>query len=178
VRTLLVLVVSAAVAVPAWAAGIDPQALVVARADVPRGFRIDASDSGVRTNELEARQYPETRPLFERWRRITGYQVVYSRRDARILARADLFRAAEGARKLVARIDLEFRRSGVGGVKRSATTMGSGGWLYTANATGGYTVVAWRYRRVAAAVIGMGLTTKRTVALARAQQRRIAAALG
>lgn len=178
-RALLAAALAAiAVALPASAAEIDPRTLVLAREDVPSGFRLSLAESGLRTNELEAKQNPETRALFERWRRITGYQVVYGRRDARLLARADLFRNAHGASRLLDRVDLEFRRSGIGGAKRSRTTIGNGGWLYAAPRLGGYTVVAWRYRKTFAAVIGTRLPTSRTVALARAQQRRIAAALG
>jgi hypothetical protein len=181
VRALLAAALaSVAVALPASAAEIEPRALVLAREDVPSGFRLSPGESGLRTNELEAKQYPETRELFKRWRRITGYQAVYGRRNARLLSRADLFRSARGAGKLLARVDLEFRRSGAraGAVRRTRTSLGSGGWLYAAPRLGGYTVVAWRYRRVFATVIGTRLPTSRPVALARAQQRRIAAALG
>ena len=41
-----------------------------------------------------------------------------------------------------------------------------------------YTTVSWRHGRVIAAVVGQGVPTATVVRLARAQQRRIAAALG
>ena len=113
----------------------------------------------------------------ERWRRITGYQVVYSRRDSSILARADVFRGADGARKLLERIDLELRRSGVPNLKRRPATVGDEGWVYSALLGGGYTVVSWRDRRIVATVIGLRLAKAHVLALARAQQRRIASAL-
>jgi hypothetical protein len=165
------------VALPASAAEIDPRTLVLARENVPSGFRLSPGDSGLRTNALEAKQYPETRELFKRWRRITGYQAVYERGDARIVARADIFLGADGAGRLVDRIDQEFRRSGLGGLTRSRISLGGGGWLYAAPRLGGYNVVVWRYRRVAATLLGLRLPTERIVALARAQQRRIAAEL-
>lgn len=177
-RAVVVLVLAGVAALPAGAATVDPRMLVVGPADVPVDFRVDPQSTGIRTNELDAKEFPETRALFRRWHRITGYQAAYERGDARIVARADVFRGADGARRLVDRIDLEIRKSGLGGQTRSRAVLGGGGWLYAAPRLGGYTVVAWRYRRVAATLVAVRLPTARMVALARAQQRRIAAALG
>lgn len=49
------------VAVPASAADVDPQLLVVRQADVPARFQLDRDESGVRTNAREAKSGPEAR---------------------------------------------------------------------------------------------------------------------
>ena len=64
---------------PALAAEVDPEALVLGERDVPKGFRIDRSESGVRTNALEAKEHPESRAPFQRMRRVIGYQALYAR---------------------------------------------------------------------------------------------------
>jgi hypothetical protein len=174
---LVVLLAAAAAALPASAASVDPQVLVLAETDVPPGFRLSSSDSGLRTNEREAKQYPETREIFKRWHRITGYQVVYRRGDSNVLGRADVFRGADGASKLVGRIDLELRRMGIPGLKRSRAMIGRESWVHWTRSVGGYTVVVWRHGRVAATMLGLRVTKAQTLTLARAQQRRIAGAI-
>ncbi len=145
--------------------------------DVPTGFRLDRDESGVRTNELEARENPETRALFSRWRRVTGYQAAYERSDSTIEARADLFRDVDGARNLLAWVDREFRRAGVKGLKRARAGVGSEGWVYWGGSSSPVAFVVWRYSRVWSGVAGMGLGKARVLALARLQQRRIGAVL-
>ena len=175
-RLAVVLLAALAVALPAGAAGVDPRALVLGRAEVPAGFRVDPDETGLRTNEREARDHPETRPLFRRWGRVTGYQARYERTsdDASIEARADLFESASGSRALHRWADREMQKSGIKGAVRARARVGSEGMVYS---FGRFTVVYWRYGRAWSGVATYGLPKSRALALARTQQRRIAAGL-
>jgi hypothetical protein len=175
---LVALVLLGTLAMPASAVTVDPKQLVLAPSDVPAGFRIDSAETGIRTNELEGKEYPETRPLFRRWRRVIGYQVSYRRKGSSIEARADLFRAANGAHELQDWADREYRKSGMGGLMRERAGIGSESVVYWGGGPSGHAVVIWRYQRVWAGIAGIGLGRQRTLALARVQQRRIVAALG
>ncbi len=159
---------------PALASEVDPKALVLGDRDVPKGFRVDPSESGVRTNALEAREHPESREPFERMRRVIGYQALYARGESRIEARSDLFRDAQGARDFLLLTEREWRKSGAKGLKRAPAGVGAEGWVYWNSL---YAVVYWRYSKVWSGVSGIGLGKARTLALARDQQRKIAAAL-
>jgi hypothetical protein len=174
---ILALLAATILAAPAAASGLDPRALVLGPTDVPTGFRLDGDESGLRTNELEARESPETRARFSRWRRVTGYQARYERSDSTIEARADLFRDTGGARNLLAWVDREFQRAGLKGLRRARAGVGNEGWVYWGGSSSGIAVVVWRYSRVWSGIAGVGLGKARVLALARLQQQRIAAAL-
>lgn len=177
-RSFVVVVAAAVVALPASAASIDPQALVIARSDVPAGFRVDATETGLRTNELEAKEFPPTRVKFTQWRRVTGYQAKYLRGSSEIEARVDVFRGSDGARKLLRWVDLELRKAGVSGQKRARAGVGAEGWVHWASSDSfSFTLVVWRHGRVFAGVMGRGIGRDTTLALARVQQRRMAAGL-
>jgi hypothetical protein len=167
----------ALVVVPASAAQIDPAELVLHQADVPAGFRLDGEETGLRSNELEGREHPEIRGRFASWGRITGYQAAYRRSERRfstIEARVDVFRRADGARRLLEWADLEYRKAGINGLKRAPTSLGTGGWVFWSPTSLPYTVVIWREHRVFSGVFSFDLGRDRTLALARVQQRRIA----
>ena len=172
----VVVLVFLAVVLPAGGAAVDPKALVVGPAEVPTGFRVDPDETGLRTNEREARDHPETRTLFRRWGRVTGYQARYENvDDASIEARVDLFESASGARALHRWVDRETQKSGIKGLVRARARIGSEGAVYS---FGRVALVYWRYGRAWSGIAAYGLKPARTMALARAQQRRIAAALG
>ena len=180
VRALpLIAVLAALVAAPAVSgAAVDPKDLVLRPGDVPSGFWLDTKESGLRTNEREAREHPESREPFRRWRRVTGYLAEYDRRDAEIVSRADLFRNSSGARAMLRFVDREFGRSGFQGLRRAPAGVGVEGWIYTGRGSATeFTAVYWRHGRVCAAVAGIGVSKSRVLALARAQQKRVAAAL-
>jgi hypothetical protein len=168
--------VALTLALPASAADVDPRALVVRPSDVPAGFRVDRDESGLRSNELEAKEYPQTRALFARLGRVTGYQVAFERGDASIDARSDLFRTTTGARKLLAWVDDEYRKSGVRAQRRASLDIGDEGWVISGGMVPGLTLVFWRHGRVFSGLVGLSLPRERTIVLARTQQRRIAAA--
>jgi hypothetical protein len=178
IRTLLGTgVMASALALPASAAEVDPRALVLRPADVPAGFRLDREDSGVRSNELEAKEYPETRAFFTRWRRVTGYQASYERRAAKIEARSDVFRTGAGAQALLDWVDREWRKAGISGQKRAAIGIGTGGRIYWSGGSVKQTLVLWRHGRVFSGLNALSISRSQTLVLARTQERRITAAL-
>jgi hypothetical protein len=168
---------AALLSAPLAAAELDPGALVLRQSDVPAGFEVDRVQTGSRTNEQEAKSDPRAAALFERWGRVTGYEAGFDRGSASIDSRADLLRTAKGARMLLDFFELEMRKGGIKGLVRSRVRLGAEGWVYRGRSPFAFTVVAWRYKRVFAGVAGMGISRDGTLALARVQQRRIAAAL-
>ena len=98
---------------------------------------------------------------------------------ALIESRADLFRRPAGARLLLDWFDREVKKEGATKLTRDAVDIGAGGWFFThREAAIGFTLVVWRHDRVVAYILALGPPTKQVIALARAQQRRIAATLG
>jgi hypothetical protein len=173
-RALTLFAVCAAfvLAVPASAGGLDPRALVLQQADVPAGFQLDRAQSGIQTNtDLRDDAF------VARSGRITGYLAQYVQRQpsSGVQSRVDLFRRPAGARMMLAKAKDWWRRFGQGEPPPRRGQIGAESWIF-----GGFvdTVVIWRYGRAYALVLGVGMTKQRTLALARAQQRRIAAALG
>ena len=73
-------------------------------------------------------------------------------------------------------IEHEMKLAGINGLRREAAGIGTESRVYWAGQRG-FTLVAWRYDRVFAGIVGLGLTRSQALALARVQQRRIAAAL-
>ena len=174
----IVVAALALLAVPASAAQIDPAELVLRQTDVPAGFELDRDGSGLRTNESEAKGDRRLTGLLERWGRVTGYETEYDHREATLTSRADLFRAAEGAGLMMAYVIEDAKKSGIKGLRRSPVRIGAQGWLYGGGSgSGAFNLVIWRDRRVFAGIVAFGVPKARMLALSRAQQRRIAAAL-
>jgi len=174
-RVALVALASSLIVLPAAAAEVHPRVLALQPADVPQGFELDRERSGLRTNAAEIRKNPELASLFARVERVTGYSAEFRRGKAFIGSRVDLVRRPEGARTLLAWYDREVRKGGTT-LLRARARVGSESWLFW-ETSAKLTLVAWRYRRVFAAVLCTDLPKEQTVALARAQQRRIAAVL-
>jgi hypothetical protein len=184
VRSLLAGALVAVVCVPA-AAALDPGMLVLRQSDVPAGFELDRDESGVRSNARRMRDTPELRSLFRRAGRVTGYEATFLRFDRSDLglqlieSHADLLRATSGAAAVLA----EFDRQAVARLRtqtrlrRSRVGVGDAGWRYAGKTTTPFALVAWRYGRVFAVVFTLNLSPDQTLALARKQERRIAAAL-
>jgi len=165
-------------AVPASAGQVNPQLLVLRQADVPAGFALDREQSGQRTNETESKGDRRLPALLERWGRVTGYETEYDHRDGTLTSRADLFRNAEGSRLMMAYVVDEAKTSGIKGLRRTPVRIGSGGWLYGGGSgAGAFNLVIWRHQRVFAGLAAFGVQKDRMLGLARAQQRRIAAAV-
>ena len=169
---VLALLFACVVVLPASAASIQPGNLAVAASDVPAGFRVDPGKTGVRRNERDLREVPQARDRFARWQRLIGYQSVYRRGSARIESRSEVFRAAAGARGMLSWVDLEARKAGLLRQRRASLSIGSGGFVHWVGDA--YTFVVWRQGRVFTGVFAEGISRSRTIALARAQERRIA----
>ena len=164
--------------VSAAAVQVDPQLLVLRQADLPAGFALDRDQSGVRTNESESKGDRRLPGLLKRWGRVTGYETEYDHREGTLTSRADLFRTPNGSALMMAYVVEDAKKSGSKGLRRSPVRIGSGGWLYGGGSgAGAFNLVIWRHERVFAGLVAFGVQKGRMLGLARAQQRRIAAAI-
>ncbi len=170
-------IVALVLCLPALGAGPGPGTMVLRASDVPEGFVVDPAGTGLRTNEREGRDEPKARQLFRRAGRVTGYESRFERKIDSIASRVDLFGGPAGPPLLLDYFDKEMRKSGIRGLHRSRLAIGDEGWLYGDKKGDVITFAVWREGRVFAAVVGAGITRPHTLALARLQQRRIAAAL-
>ena len=163
----------------AAAATPDPARLVLRETDLPKGYSVLRANTGRVTNAAAAQGDPELTRGFAAWGRIKGYNVEWDGGLAgAISSSAELFRTARGAKAYLAwsvanapsRTGLVFRhRAGLGDEAYVARkSFGGAPWV----------LVIWRYRSVFATTSADTLGVERTVALARIEQRRLAAALG
>jgi hypothetical protein len=157
-------------------ADVDPGKLVLQEADVPKGFTVDEEETGVQSNR-EAGSDREARALVARSGRITGYEAEFDRGTASISSRADLFRTAAGATMLLRYLEREIRKAGIARMRAARVRIGAEGWVWGVPRPVSFSIVVWRYRRVFAGIAVAGIPRARALALARVQQRRIAAAL-
>ena len=176
---LMLLAAVGVLAAPAAAVDVAPRALVLRSADVPAGWARVRKETGLRTNEDEAGTDRKSRALIARLGRVTGYQAEW-RRGAMdsIVSRADVFRSTDGARMYVDIAADSPRSSGIKGLRRSPARIGDSGYAFHGGPNGTVAWVVWRSGAVAGTVVGWGLPRETTLAIARKQQRRIAAALG
>ena len=176
---LIALLLLGALAVPVSAAEVDPSLLVLRQADVPLGFEPNPSQTGVQSNASQAKgAEPQERALLRRSGRTTGYESGYGLGDTTIRSRADVFRTPAGARLVLSAAARAFDVSGVRGMRRTALRIGNQGWVYAGpGRSSTLNFVVWRYDRVYAGVAVWGIAKARAIAMARTQQRRIAAAL-
>jgi hypothetical protein len=176
---VVALVLLGTLALPASAAEADPSLLVLREADVPAGFKLDPDQTGVLSNASQAKGAEAAeRALLRRSGRTTGYESDFDLRDTKIKSRADVFRKAQGAKLVLNAAARAFDISGVQGMRRTPVRIGDEGWVYGGpSRSSTVNFVVWRYDRVYAGVAVWGVTKARTIAMARTQQRRIAAAL-
>ena len=185
-RALLVALIAAVtLALPA-SAEIDPKALVLAEVDLPAGFRLNQAESYVVSNARFVRAVPANQKLVARSGRVTGYLARYDKGSGRqlrtIQSLVHEFGSREGARTFLLWIDAEQRRRNAKrGVLlrdgRATTPIGDQSWVYWSGYPGYYTMVTWRQARFLGIVASWGSGREPTLALARVQQRRIAAAV-
>jgi opacity protein-like surface antigen len=169
----LIAVCAAAFAVTASAAQVNPKALVLQQRDAPAGFQLDRTKSGLLTN-AEVRDPSD--PTFEaRAGRTTGYFVQYVQRGtgSGVQSQVDLFRKPGGARMLLERVHASWLKL-ANGDPWGRARIGTEGWYFGGDVD---SAVYWRYGRAVGFVLGIGMSRQQTLALARLQQRRIAAAL-
>jgi hypothetical protein len=170
----LVLAVAAVLAAGASAAEIDPRALVLHQADVPRSFELDRQSSQLIPNPGTGAT-PDFKALVARSGRVTGYYAAYQSGTREIVSVAEVFRRPAGARIYFKWYEDRLRQQGEGSRTRAA--VGDQGWRYRVRSTPRSTFVLWRDGRVVASVLAQNIGSHRTlaVALARKQDRRIAA---
>jgi len=175
----ILLAVVGVLASPAAAVDVAPRALVLRPVDVPAGWAPVRKETGIRTNGDEAGTDKKSRALIARLGRVTGYQSEW-RRGAMdsIVSRADVFRSTDGARRYVDVAAASLRSSGIKGLERSPAHIGDSGYVFHGGRDGTVAWVVWRSGAVTGTVVGWGLPRDATLALARKQQRRIAAASG
>jgi hypothetical protein len=173
-RSLLVAVAAAALAVPAGAGELDPRTLVLRQSDVP-GWQLDVDNSGPRSNKRESEGDPELRALFTRAGRLSGYEVIYDRGAPEISSRADIFRRPDGAQMFLRWFEKQFRMASSAALRRTPRGIGAEGWVWTSRvpSLGRSTFVVWRHGRVFAGLATAGVAQERTLSLARSQDRRI-----
>ena len=180
VRFLLAALILAAALAPVSAAGtVAPAGLVLRQSDVPAGYLLNRDKSGARSTAVDAVDFPELRVKYPRWGRVGGYQSQFDRGNNSIASRADVFRGRAGAQQMYAWFVEQVSRQGVSHLRSTGLPLGDSGVSY-AGKVGGYTftIAVWRYGWVFSVVAGGGIDKARLLGLARAQQRRVARALG
>jgi hypothetical protein len=162
------------VATSASAAGIQPKALVLHKADVPKGYSL--SNTQLLENPGPGAK-PSFRQLAKRTGRITGYYADFTQGSDEITSVAELFRGPEGARAYLAWYENQLKTQGEG--TRSRIALGDGGWVYRVQSTQNSTFVLWRDGRVVSSLMCHKSTGHRelAVALAHKQDRRATAAM-
>jgi hypothetical protein len=180
-RTVLVIAgVMALIATPVSAARLDPTAMVLRKADVPKGYSVLRANTGLLTNAKAAQGNEDLLRSLASWRRLTGYNVEYDGGlKGTIASRVDVFRRPAGARSFLAWLVVQIPRTSGLNLVRLEPRLGDQAFLYQKDFGATlFVVVEWRYRNVCALLGADGLGVKRTIALARVQQRRIVTALG
>jgi hypothetical protein len=163
----------------AGAARVDPKVLLLRQSDVPAGFRLLPDQSGPRPNGELARAGPDGARQVQRSGRVSGYVRIWNLRtrdDAQLVSSlADLCRTASGAEIWLAWLDA---RAGLQaaqvGQRRQRVRIGDEGWAYSDPDSA---LVGWRQGRAVALLSTWGLPLRKALALARVQQRRMAAGL-
>jgi hypothetical protein len=172
----------------------DPKAMVLRLIDLPVGFGLE--DGYYVSNAKAAKEASGQASLadFIRWGRINGYEANLTREALlgliRVQSRASTYRTAGGARdSLHASFRVAAKRRFEGSKLKRLSTGGQIGHearLYSATVKSGGVrlavfLVGWRYFKVVASVLGVGVagtvTADTVVGLARKQQRRIEKAL-
>jgi hypothetical protein len=157
-------------------AAVQPRLLVLQRSDVPPQYEFRPGSSG----DIRAVGAPDAlaRPGL-----LGGFYATYWRGDTSertIVSAAYFYRSSSAAKAAFAAIEREVRRNAPRSLQRKRTGIGDGGWIYTDRTQDPGTAVVWRFDRVLA-VLNCSSPTgheKLAPALARKQQRRIAAAVG
>lgn len=162
------------------AAAPDPSALVLRSSDVPLVYELDRDRSGPYSNARIGKS-ERIRMLIARTGRVTGYQarwelVQHGSTRSTITSTADLYRDEAGARLSLKLSVAEVGKAGIKGFRPRPLRIGDGGWFAYRKLSDELAWVLWRSGRVVGSVSGFGIRPVETLALARAQQKRIAAA--
>jgi hypothetical protein len=183
VRRLAVsLAIVLTLAAPAAGASNDPRAYVLGQVDVPKGFELSEENSLLLTAGMLVGDTDEASKLLRR----AGFQGAYLAGYINaapphwkfLHTGAFLFRTAAGARTFV-RSTRSFAL-GPFPARGRRLDLGDEAWTRSTSSPDDATAVVWRYQRIVAYVVCSDMSGHRRVAqaLARKQQRRIAATLG
>jgi hypothetical protein len=171
----LAIVLAGTVVAGVSAAAVEPRALVLGQADLPPRYEFQPGSSG----NVRSVGAPDelARPGLR-----GGYYATYwldGASSRTVVSAAYVYRSAEGPAAALAALDRSARRNAPGSLERRAARVGESGWMYTERGTDPGTSIAWRFGRVLAVVRCSAPSghQKLASALARKQQRRIAAAL-
>lgn len=177
-KLLLIASALALLTAPASAA-VSPMSLVLQKADLPPGYKVLRANTGRLTNAKAAQGNRDLLRAFGEWRRFDGFSVEYDGRfKGNIASRIDLFRHARGSAAFLAwSVKATPKWAGIPFVRREPG-LGDAAYVFRKDfGTSVFIVVEWRYRNVCGHVSADNLGIRRTIALARVQQRKIAAAL-
>ena len=161
-------------------AAVDPTTMVLRKTDVAGGYTVLRANTGPLPNTKAAQGNRELITGFKAWGRITGYSVEYQGGiKGTIGSRVDLFRGRRGAGSFLDWVAKNTPpNTGLAFVRREAG-LGDEAFVFRKDfGSTVFVVVEWRYRNVSAHVGADSVGVKGAIALARIQQRRIAAALG
>jgi hypothetical protein len=176
VRKLGFVALLAVLAAPAVAAAstLQPKLLVLRKADVPRGYRVDETQLLGNPGSGATQSF---RQLAKRSGRITGYYVHFVDGSKEITAVAELFRKPAGAKIYLAWYERRLRLQGE--KARSRVAIGDEGWAYRVHSTPNSTFVLWRDARLVSSVLTHAMSGHRALALSltRKQDHRSSAAL-
>ena len=167
---------SVVLAVGGAGARLEPRALVLQSSEVPAGYELQERSSG----DIRAVGAPD---VLARPGLIGGYYATYWNTRAAtskvIVSASYLYRSPAGAKAALSATEREARRNAPVSLERRRIQIGSGGMLYTAHSRERATAVLWRFDRVLAVLNCSSQLDheKLALALAKTQQRRVAAAL-
>ena len=153
---------------------MQPRLLVLQKADVPRGYRVDETqllgDPGSGATQ-------SFRDVAKRSGRITGYYAHFVDGSKEITSVAELFRGSAGAKIYLAWYERRLRLQGE--KARSRIAIGDEGWTYRVRSTPNSTFVLWRDGRMVSSVLTHAMSDHQALALslARKQDSRSSAAL-
>jgi hypothetical protein len=180
---LVVGILAAALAVPASASRTDPTKLVLHQIDVPPLYLLEESESMLLPRlVLGEGVSAEVRRELSRTGYQTGYYATYRNTSPpywrTIRSYSYAFRRPAGAKTFLGILDRASRGQSRA-TRRSSANIGDRAWVYSETPRDGTTVVVWRHGRVVAGVTCERVARHRAnaLALARKQERRIAAAL-
>ena len=195
---LLAAVLAGGLSSPASAAPavLDPSRLVLTLSDLAAGFKVDTKQTGVFSNARLAIAERNLKELtnFKRWGRLTGYQAQFTRNArtgrlgslVRITSRASVFKTSSGAAASFAQKPAQCS-TGTAHEVSLGVTVGQRSFACSGLQVSGVItfrryLVFWQQGRVEATLVLVwvegGIASSDAAALAKAQERHVAAALG
>jgi hypothetical protein len=179
-RCLFIAAAFALIAAPLGSAIVTrPSVLVLRKSDLPAGYTVLRANTGRLSNVDAAQGNRHLLRDFALWGRRDGYSIEYDGGiRGNIASRVDLFRGTAGAGNFLAWVAKQTPSSAGIPLVRRQSGLGDAAYVFRKDfGSSIFVIVEWRYRNVSAHVSADSVGIRRTLALARIQQRRIAAAL-